>query len=525
MEKNLPISQQFFEGLRQNNSVYVDKTEHIYKLISIDQINIFQFLSRPHRFGKSLLISTLYQLFRGNKALFKGLWIEDKWDWEKDVYPVIWIDFNSIGYVQADLGLSLQSALEEIAQEYDVEIAGQDAKEKFKNLIQKLHEKTGKTVVLLIDEYDKPLIDFAGRPDKAEKLEYHKDTLKSFYSTLKSIPSQYLKYTLITGVAKIGKLSIFSDLNHLDDMTLAPQCATLLGFTEDELKFYFKEYLEEFASYNQMTLEESLEEIKRWYDGYSFDGITHVYAPFSTLRVLDRKILSNFWFETGTPTFLINLLKQNFISALDIETARSNHSLMESNEIESLNPISLMFQTGYLTIERIEKYKARPTYYLSYPNQEVRESMQQHLLASYIGQSAGGLKTLLLDKMETALAGKDIDKMMSLMKVVFSKIPYQIFIDLEAYYHSVVYLVFKLLGSQIQAEKQTNIGRMDAVLEYQNLVYIFEFKQTTAQKGLDQIHEKQYYQPYQHQDKGIILVGVAFDDEKNNIGEWKVEEL
>jgi hypothetical protein len=216
--------------------------------------------------------------------------------------------------------------------------------------------------------------------------------------------------------------------------------------------------------------------------------------------------------------------KSLYLSPLDVENAKSNY-IMESNEIDSLDPIGLMFQTGYLTIQSVSYQLTGTTYILSYPNQEVKESMQRYLLASYTGQSAGGLKTLLLDKMETALADKDVDKMMSLMKVVFSKIPYQIFIDLEAYYHSVVYLVFKLLGNQIQAEKQTNIGRIDAVLEYQNLVYIFEFKQTTAQKGLDQIHKKQYYQPFLHQDKEIILVGVAFDDEDKNVGEWMVEAV
>ncbi|NJO02600.1 MAG: AAA family ATPase [Bacteroidia bacterium] len=523
--KKLPLSKQFFDVLIRENCVYVDKTEKIYQLISQYERNAFYFLARPRRFGKSLLLSTLSHVFRGHRGLFQGLWIEDKLPWDTYPFPVIQIDFNTIDYINKDLNQMLCLSLDQMAEGYEVQLSTNSSKNKFIELIEKLYQKTDRPVVVLIDEYDKPLTRlFGANGEHLDKLKYHESILKSFYSTLKSRASQYLKFTLITGVAKIGKLSIFSDLNHLVDISISEEYATLLGYTQEELEHYFSDYIDQAATHNQISREDCLREIKYWYDGYSWNGRDFLYNPFSTLLFFSNMEFNNYWFDTGTPSFLINLIKQEKISPLDLEDLLpASSSLVQSNEINALEALSLMYQTGYLTIRQKTLHRGIPHYQVGYPNEEVRQSMQKHLFVAYLNHRETTFKTVLLNQMQRALQQKDLDVFMDIFKTIFATIPYELFIREEIYYHSVAYLVLKLLDYPIQVEVQTQIGRIDAILQYENRVYILEFKMTTPEDALTQIHQRQYYQRFANQGKEIYLVGVAFDHEQKNLGEWKVE--
>lgn len=511
--QKLPIGEQFFDRLREKNFVYVDKTEQIYALMNTGPLI---FLSRPRRFGKSLLTTTLQEIYRGNRELFRGLWIEDKLDWQPS--PVILINFNNVSYRTQSLAQGLSHYLDTLARDYSLTLTGSDPKEKFLQLIDGLSPR-GK-IVLLIDEYDKPITDLL---ENAEKVQENVDTLKDFYSVLNSTEAKHLQFTFITGVSKYGKLSIFSDLNNLIDVTIDPRFATLLGYTQAELEHYFADYLDRLTNTFGVSRAALLQQITFWYNGYSWDGVNRVYVPFSTLLFLELQSFENHWFATGTPTFLLKLLRQKQVPAYTLESITADTKLLNSADVNQISVIALLFQTGYLTIKGVQRTLQGQFYELGYPNYEVAHAFQQHLLVDYLESNPDQVSAFLLVQLQQALQTTNIDAFITTLQAVFADIPSRLFLPQEAYYHSIFYLVLRLLGFTIQAERMTNVGRIDAVLELADKVYILEFKMTTGQIALDQIRTKKYAQPFLGGDKTVILLGIAFDKSARNITDWKQE--
>lgn len=509
--QKLPIGVQSFKTLREENNVYVDKTQLIYELMNVGK---FVFLSRPRRFGKSLLTTTLREIFQGNQALFQGLWIEDKIDWQPR--PVILINFNDLNYLEKSLAVALDEYMDRLAADYGLTLTGPDYKTKFQELIVQL--SATQKVALLIDEYDKAITDLL---ENEEKVKDHVATLKNFYSVLKSTAAEHLHFTLLTGVSKYGKISIFSDLNNLLDITLDQRFATLLGYTQTELEHYFPDRIDRLAERYQMNRPDLLALIARWYNGYSWDGVNKVYVPFSTLVFLEQQTFANHWFSTATPSFLIKLLRKRQIPAYELEELSADSKLLDSADVNNINVYSLLFQTGYLTIKSTWVGPTGQTYELGYPNYEVEQAFEQHLLADYLDPTAGQMSTTLLFRLQKALRSQNVEGFINVLKSIFAGIPHTLFLPQEAYYHSIVYLVLKLLGFTIYAEPLTNLGRIDAVLDLAEAVYILEFKLSTAEIALQQIRDKQYDLPYRNQGKPIILLGIAFDPASRNLVDWK----
>lgn len=513
--QKLPIGEQFFTNLRQKNMVYVDKTRLIYEMMNVSS---FVFLSRPRRFGKSLLTTTIREISRGNRALFQGLWIEDQIDWQPS--PVLLINFNSVSYRTQSLAQGLARYMDRLARDYGFTLADGDHKEKFSELLHRLSAQ-GK-ITLLIDEYDKPITD---QLEDNERLQENVETLKDFYAVLKSDEAANLQFTLITGVSKYGKVSIFSELNNLTDITVDPRFATLLGYTQPELNHYFSDYIDRLCHTHQSSRAKMLEEIAFWYDGYSWDGESRVYAPFSTLLFLEMQSFENHWFTTGTPSLLIKLLRQKKMAAYELEQLIVDSTLLNSADVNNISAIALLFQTGYLTVKKSQNAVTGRTFELSYPNHEVTQAFQQYLLADYLGSDLDHIQSSLLADFQQVLRQADIDGFITLLKAVFATIPSKLFLPQEAYYHSIVYLTLRLLGFTVSAERMTNIGRVDAVLELPDVVYILEFKMSTGQVALEQIRKMKYAEPYLASSKRVILLGIAFDKESRTINDWQQETI
>jgi hypothetical protein len=511
--QKLPIGIQDFIRLREDNYLYVDKTEQIHRLMNA---GAFLFLARPRRFGKSLLVTTLKEIFTGNQALFRGLWIEDKIDWQP--HPVILINFNALNYRQQSLGEALAQYMDELAHAHGFALASGDYKGKFRELITRLAQHG--RVVLLVDEYDKPITDLL---EDEQKVQEHVATLKDFYAVLKAPEAVHLHFTLLTGVSKYGKISIFSDLNNLLDLTTDRRFATLLGYTQQELERDFAEQIDRLCTTHNLGRVEMLQQIEFWYNGYSWDGVNRVYVPFSTLVFFEQQTFENHWFSTATPTFLIKLLRRSHIPAYDLEKVSADGKLLDSADVNNINVFALLFQTGYLTIKEVQTSAGRQRYTLGYPNYEVAHSFQQHLLADYLDTQAGRMAETIIFRLEDALRAQDFESFVVTLQSVFAAIPHTLFLPFEAYYHSIVYLILKLLGFTIQPERLTSLGRIDAILEVADVVYILEFKMTTATAAIQQIRERGYAQAFRGQGKTIILFGIAFDRTSRTISAWEVE--
>jgi hypothetical protein len=509
--KNLPLSIQTFRDFIELDYIYVDKTKLIHDLFA--RGGKYYFLSRPRRFGKSVLISTLAEIFSGNKELFKGLWIYDKIQWPQ--YPVIHMDFSTIDFTSPQkLKDSIKKFLDETAISHGLTLDKDNSdKESFVQLIKKLSAKG--RVVILIDEYDKPLIQYveAGEIKTAREI---RKVLKNFYGILKGMDA-YLRFVFLTGVSKFSKLSVFSDLNNLIDITLVGDYATLLGYTEEELRHYFFPYINRMTEKQGMSADGLIEAIRDWYNGYSWDGKNFVYNPFSILNLFNTGSFKNFWFSTGTPTFLIKLVRSNRREPIEFEDFPVLGYTFDSYDLESMDIAGLLFQAGYLTIKKTTINDMVETFHLSYPNREVRDSFLTHLFGEYAQQDLSS-GTQILKRISKAIAADNPDLFIQEIKSLFASIPYNIFIgDREAYYHSLIYLILRLSGAAIRCEDPTNLGRIDAVLESEKKIYIMEFKMGNEQEALKQIKEKKYYEKYLGCGKEIVLLGVGFDPEKRNI--------
>ncbi len=505
-----PIGIQDFKSLREGGYLYIDKTKEIANLLETGK---YYFLSRPRRFGKSLLISTLEAVFLGQKEFFEGLWIEDKITWK--TYPVIRLDFSAMEYDQQPLDQAIYRNLQLISKKYQLDIQGDNIKDYFNQLITKLSAKHGK-VAILIDEYDKPIIDFLDK-EHLPKAQRNRSILKQFYSVIKSLDA-HLHFFFLTGVSKFSKVSIFSDLNHLNDITMHIQFSKLVGYTQEELENYFPKEIEQLANIEQVSIQEMYQKIKVWYNGYRWNNRSEtVYNPFSILNLMSHQNFSNFWFETGTPTFLVKLLKEKQLYKLENLTVKVE--ALRTYEIENLAVYALMFQTGYLTIARQPHHFI---YELKYPNLEVKQSFEHHLLTSYANQHhAGGLCYQIAE----AFQKNELETVEYYFKNLLAEIPYPIFdAKQEKYYQAIFYLALKLIGVYIEAEVHTNIGRMDAVIQNENTIYIIEFKvNQSAEVAIQQIHDRKYYEKYQNSGKKIALIGMNCYDK--TVKEWLIEWL
>jgi hypothetical protein len=497
-----PLGQQDFREIILDGKIYVDKTHFVYQLITTQK---YYFLSRPRRFGKSLFLSTLDYLFQGEKELFKGLYIYDKWHFE--AYPIIRISFSSIGYREIGLQIAIEQVLIEIANSYQIKLSKNNNSLNFQELIQKLHQKYQKGVVILIDEYDKPLIDYLNK-DNLHQAKENREILKSFYSILKDA-DPYLKFLLITGVSKFSKVSIFSDLNNLTDLSTQLDYNEICGISQAELELNFEEELKIYDK----------EEIKRWYNGYKFhiNGET-LYNPFSLLSFFSGKgDYQNFWYTTGTPTFLMKMCREQHL--YKFEEISLNKGDLGNFDIENLKIFPVLFQTGYITIKG-ENALLR-NYKLSFPNLEVRESYLRSLTDQYIHGNTESSSAILENLLES-LQTKDVEKMKTAINAAFAHIPYDLWQkENEAYYHAIVHLLFSLLHVYIFSEVHTQNGRADAIVIHENEIYCMEFKlNQSAEMALAQIKTKGYTERFKEKGIPIHYIGINFNSENR-----KVEEI
>jgi len=510
--KKLPIGIQNFAELINGDYLYVDKTSYLIRLIDRGKV---YFLSRPRRFGKSLTVSTLEEIFKGNKELFKGLYIYDKIDWQP--HPVIHIDFSQVNYKEKGLRPALKEYLEKMAAENDIELRSEEYSGMFPELIEKMSKE--KQVAILIDEYDKPIIDYLTDITKAEE---NRDVLKSMYGCLKGL-DRHIKFLFITGVTKFSKVSIFSDLNHLDDITLSEDFSTMLGYTEQEILQNFDEYLAAIESRNKWSRNKLIQEMRDYYNGYSWNLYNErVYNPFSVLKFFSDKVFQNYWFATGTPTFLINTLKAGRKLPEQIGNILVGEPFFNKFDIEKIDIVALMFQTGYLTIAKTNNKGA---YWLDFPNREVEDSFMNQLLECY-SSSHLSTTTGAVEYIRFALDENDWEQITQQFNVLFSSIPYQIFkAESEFYYHSIIHTALSLVGVDLHSELQTSTGRIDTVIKNEKYVYIVEFKMGTAAEALQQIKEKEYHKPFANDKRQKVLVGVGFDAEKKEVSGFEMEIL
>lgn len=506
----LSIGIQTFRKLIEGNYLYVDKTKNIYDLVKYPAGAYF--LSRPRRFGKSLLISTLEEIFLGNKELFQGLWIHGaEFPWKK--HPVLRFDFSKQkAQTPKALHEFLHNQIDMFAQSYSIQLKTSHYYEKFEELIRKLAET--EKVVILIDEYDKAIIDHLSNTELAIEM---REIMKGFFTILKGNDGQ-IRFLLLTGVSKFSQAGVFSNLNHLADITLRDQYSSLLGITEEELLYSFAANLQQLEKKEQSSREEVIAKIRYWYNGYQFSPMgTPVYNPFSTLLLFDSQRFQHHWFSTGTPSFLVDLILKNDYDIIKVPLQVEEFTF-SSYEVDDLSLTPLLVQTGYLTIK---DYNEEFMYYtLDYPNFEVKQAFLNYLLKKIKSKE---LSSSFIIQLIQAIQNNDLDYCFSILREVFLNIDYDIQIPQEKYYQTIFYLIFTLLGFKIQTEVKTNKGRIDAVIE-SNSIYIFEFKfNGSKEEALQQIKDKKYYEKYQAKNKTIFLIGAEFKD--RNIGEYLVEEL
>jgi hypothetical protein len=515
----LPIGVQDFPTLRTEGYLYVDKTQHLYNMITGGKV---YFLSRPRRFGKSLLLSTIESLFKGQRELFKNTWVEaSDYDWK--VHPVIRIDMaKNAKKNEPDFKAALLQNIVMIAEENGITLKSPliDAASALNDLISQLSTNGKVKVVVLIDEYDKPILDNINNKTLANTM---RDILREFYTILKAQDGN-LRFVMLTGVTKFSRVSIFSGLNNLQDITMADKYATLCGYTQSELAERFDPWIHMLAESHQQTITTELADIKKWYNGYQFSRKgERVYNPFSTLLLFEQQEYRPHWFATGTPTFLITLIETERFAPADLETLEVTDSALESHDVDHMSLVALLYQTGYLTIKKYDPESR--LYELTYPNFEVRETFTESLFY-HLSKAPEIEQTTLLSQMIITVRNADYAAMFTTLQSFFASIPYELHQPTEKYYQSLFYLIFHLVGYRTNAEVSSNRGRMDAVLELKDRVLIFEFKlNQSAEVALKQIHDKQYYQRYQNLNKSITLFGVNFDTTQRNIVDWVSQTL
>lgn len=515
--KNYPIGIQDFESLRKDGYLYVDKTRIIHDIVSKGR---YYFLSRPRRFGKSLLISTLKAYFEGKRELFQGLAMEQlEQEWR--VHPVLHLDLNSEKYdIAESLDNILDTNLVKWEKLYGAEPSERSFSLRFAGIISRACEKTGERVVILVDEYDKPLLQTIS--NKVLQDDY-RATLKALYGVLKSMDG-CIKFALLTGVTKFGKVSVFSDLNNLRDLSMLEQYTEICGISEKELHQYFKDDIQKMADMNGTNYEEVSERLRENYDGYHFAPNTEgMYNPFSLLNVLANKRFDSYWFETGTPTYLVELLQSCNYDLNRLHGSLSTDNALNAIDIYGNDPIPVIYQSGYLTIKSYDSEFR--IYTLGFPNKEVEEGFIRFLAPLYTSMPNEAESVFAIQNFIREVRSADIDGFFTRLRSFFSDTTYEVIRLQELHYSNVLYIVFKLLGFYTQVEYHTSNGRIDLVLQTPDYIYVMEFKLNgTAEEALAQINDKGYALPFEKDSRTIYKIGVNFSAETRNIDRWVVEE-
>jgi hypothetical protein len=513
--KNLPIGIQNFESLRKAEYLYVDKTALIYELVKTGK---YYFLSRPRRFGKSMLQSTLHAYFEGRKELFEGLAIEKlEKDWIK--HPVLHLDLNLIKRGDPE---TLDSILNDSLCDWEDKYGSRESENtfalRFKGVICRAYEQTGQQVVILVDEYDKPILEEIDNPEVQER---QREVLKHFYGVLKNL-DEYIKFALLTGVTKFSKVSVFSGLNNLYDISMDSRFASICGITDEEIDTVFVPYIQRLATVMHRSYNEVREMLRVNYDGYHFcENSAGIYNPFSLLCTFQGNKIKNYWFETGTPSYLVYLLKKYNFNLEKMATAEVDEDVLNSVDSQSKDPIPVIYQSGYLTIKdynpRFNMYK------LGFPNAEVEDGFMKFLLPYYspITRSQSGF--YIANFVEEVEAGK-VDEFFKRLSSLFADTPYELVKDLENHYQNVLFIVTKLMGFYVKAEYHTSEGRIDIVLQTDDYTYVMEFKlDGTAEEALAQINDKNYALPFAADNRKLIKVGVNFSSTTRNIDRWLIQ--
>lgn len=512
--RRYPIGIQNFEDLRNRNCIYIDKTELVYKLTNTDKVYFF---SRPRRFGKSLLVSTLEAYFQGKKDLFKGLAMERlEQDWT--VYPVLHIDFSLTKYTTLfDLQEQLNMFLARWEKIYGKDEMAETPAARLQGIILKAYEQTGKQVVVLIDEYDAPLLDSNSDIALQQQL---RNEMRKFFSPLKGL-GQYLRFLFITGISKFSQMSIFSALNNLQNISMHDNFSALCGITEQELLTELQPDIKQMAEANNQTYEDACKLLKQRYDGYHFSKhCEDIYNPFSLFNAFDAKEYKNFWFSTGTPTFLIDLLQEVNFDVRELEGVEATDEQFDAPTERITSPIPVLYQSGYLTIKGYDP--DFQIYRLAYPNGEVRKGFIESLLPAYVHLPGQNNTFYVVSFIRDLLKG-DIESCLERTRSFFASIPYDLENNQEKHYQTIFYLLFRLMGQYVDAEVKSAIGRADVVVKLKDAIYVFEFKvDGTPEEALEQINSKQYAIPYQADSRPVIKVGVNFNSATRTIGDWKV---
>ena len=514
--KIYPIGIQNFESLRKDGFFYIDKTALVYQLVKTGR---YYFLSRPRRFGKSLLISTLEAYFQGKKELFTGLAIEKlEKDWIE--YPILHLDLNIERYdTPESLGNILEKNLAEWEKLYGAEISERTFSLRFAGIIKRACEQTGQRVVILVDEYDKPMLQAIGNQELQKE---YRNALKPFYGVLKTMDG-CIKFALLTGVTKFGKVSVFSDLNNLNDLSMWNKYIDICGISDKELQENLEEEMHEFAEVQGMTYEQFRDKLREYYDGYHFtQNSIGIYNPFSLLNAFDRKEFGSYWFETGTPTYLIELLKRYHYDLEHMAHAETYADVLNSIYGDE-EPLPVIFQSGYLTIKGYDERFG--LYRLGFPNREVEEGFVKFLVPYYTRFNKIEAPFEVLKFVQEIERGEP-DAFFRRLQSFFADTPYELVKDLELHYQNVLFIVFKLVGFYVKAEYHTSQGRIDLVLQTDKYIYVMEFKlDGTAEEALQQINDKQYALPFAADSRKVLKIGVNFSNTTRNIERWVVEEL
>ncbi len=513
--KILSLGKQEYSRIVRDECIYVDKTRQIAELLRAGSA---YFLSRPRRFGKSLLVNTLKEIFLGNRELFAGTWIYDRIDWKPS--PVIKLDFSGMGYAEIGLEEALLGTLDDIAASSGVAaLASPTPGRRLAELIGALSRKHG-PVAILVDEYDKPISD---NIEEIPRAEANREMLKSFYGGLKSLDND-IRFLFITGVSKFSKVSLFSDLNHLTDLTTMADYATLLGYTREEVEKYFGEYLDAAAASLEMPRDAVIERMAKTYNGYSWNGRDFVYNPFSLQSFLQARQFKHYWFATGTTSWLVKAIQSAGKLPQEVSPIEVNESFFDKFDLRTMDLASLLFQTGYLTIKRINGDVG--TYTLGYPNGEVESAFMNSLLEVWSGRQMSELGEVVAD-IHRSLLRSAPQMMIDALYRLFVGIPYEKFITkhgIEAIFTSNVYIALKIIGVKLDVEVQTAQGRIDAVMQGPECIFLAEFKMGRAEEAMAQIRERKYLDAYRGGSKRVFAVAVGFDEAERNIGDSLVED-
>lgn len=528
--KKLPVGRQNFKAIIEEDLLYVDKTQQVFNLIDNGRL---YFMARPRRFGKSLLVSLFTYLFSGEKELFENLYIGQHTDYDFQAYPVLQFNFADFGFKVKDLEIALSKTLDEYARAYGVSVSDVSIALKFKSLVQNIVKKEGKPIVLLIDEYDKPIADFFRELDKASA---NRLILRQFFGPLKGLESKgYLRFLFITGVSKFSKVSLFSDLNNLTDLSIHSFSNDLAGITQQELLHYFEAYITVTANKFALSKSAFLGAVKNWYNGYSFDGVLKLYNPFSLLRFFQNQQFSNYWFSTGTPTFLVETIRDKGIDPQEFEDIKVSDTFLNKFSLRDLNMAGLLFQTGYLTIKERNANIYETRYLLGYPNLEVRKSMMYHLVEAFTFKPSSLISEALFN-MQDGLKEGNLSLFIGNLKIILSDLKYnwqppkqyktqaEVLKMWEGYFHAILYLITSYMDMFVQAEIAHHKGRLDLIAKTEDYIYLMEFKMDGAvENAIAQIKDRAYAMPYENSSKKVILVGINFSNEERNVESWKSE--